>query len=197
MFEKIIGNDAIKDTLKKSANLNNISHSYLFLGIDGIGKKMIAKEFSKMIMCLDDSTKEYCNSCKSCIEFNTNNNPDFFYVEPDGNSIKIDTIREMLKKVAEKPIISRKKIFMIDNADKMTVEAQNCLLKTLEEPPEYICIILISSNENSLLNTIKSRCTIINFNKISNKEIKEYLENELKETNITKNIIDMADRKYC
>ena len=95
MFEKIIGNDSIKEQLVKSLNNNQISHSYLFIGIEGIGKKLIATEFAKAILCLND--KKYCNNCKSCIEFDSDNNPDFLYIEPDGNSIKIDQIREMQK----------------------------------------------------------------------------------------------------
>ena len=191
MFEKVLGNDLIKETLTKSVKLSKISHSYLFTGIDGIGKKMIAKEFAKMLMCLNEI--KYCNSCKSCIEFDTNNNPDFFYIEPDGNSIKIEQIRDLQKKVLEKPIISNKKIFIIDNSDKMTVEAQNCLLKTLEEPPKYITIILITSNENKLLTTIKSRCMTISFNKISDEDIKKYLDTQFGKSNISNDIIKIAD----
>ncbi len=191
MFDKIIGNDTIKETLQKLVNSGKVSHSYLFTGLDGIGKKMIAKEFAKMLMCLNEN--KYCNNCKSCIEFDTNNNPDFFYIEPEGNSIKIEQIRDAQRKVSEKPIISNKKIFIIDNADKMTLEAQNCLLKTLEEPPEFITIILISSNDNNLLATIKSRCTIVYFNRISDDEIKKYLYDNFDDINITSNIIDMAN----
>ena len=107
-----------------------------------------------------------CNKCKSCIEFDSDNNPDFFLIEPDGNSIKIDQIRQMQKSVLEKPIESSKKVYIIDNCHLMTKEAQNCLLKTLEEPPEFVTIILVSANENLILNTIKSRCTSIKFNSI-------------------------------
>ena len=77
MFEKIIGNDIIKEQLKKSINNNQISHSYLFVGIEGIGKKMLATELAKAILCLNDN--KYCNNCKSCVEFDGNNNPDFLY----------------------------------------------------------------------------------------------------------------------
>ena len=141
MFDEIIGNDRIKNQLKQAVDLNKTSHSYLFLGISGIGKKMIAKEFAKMILC--ENEKKYCNQCKSCIEFDSNNNPDFTLIEPDGASIKIDQIRQMQKKIIEAPIISKNKVYIIDDADLMTTEAQNCLLKTLEEPPEFVTIILI------------------------------------------------------
>ena len=93
----------------------------------------------------------------------------------DGKSIKIEQIRYMQEKIAEKPITSNKKIYIIDNSDTMTKEAQNCLLKTLEEPPEYAVIILLVSNENNILNTIKSRCTKILFNPLSKEELLYYL----------------------
>lgn len=176
MFEKIIGNNNIKNELIHTVELNKISHSYLFLGTAGIGKKEIAKEFAKMILCLNE--KKYCNHCKSCIEFDSNNNPDFQMVEPDGNSIKIEQIRQMQRKIIEAPIISQNKVYIINDADLMTIEAQNCLLKTLEEPPEFVTIILIGSNENNFLSTIKSRCTIIKFQDIENSQIKDYLENK-------------------
>lgn len=174
MFEQILGNKKITEQLTNSIKIGNISHSYLFLGTQGIGKKMIAKEFAKMILCTSED--KYCGVCKSCIEFDTDNNPDFSIIEPDGNSIKIDQIREFQKKVSEKPIISQKKVYIINDSDKMTVEAQNCLLKTLEEPPEFVTIILVGTNENAFLSTIKSRCMILHFEEISEEEILKYLE---------------------
>lgn len=189
MFEHIIGNDNIKQNLEDAIKLNKIAHSYLFIGIKGIGKKMIAKDFAKKILCLNEN--KYCNNCKSCIRFETNNNPDFSIIEPDGNSIKIEQIREMQRKIQEKPIISTQKIYLIDDADCMTKEAQNCLLKTLEEPPKFAKIILIGSNEQDFLSTIKSRCIILHFNKISDKLIKEYLEKQYGMKNINQDILDM------
>ena len=139
MFEELIGNQKVKETLIKSIISNRISHSYMFLGIEGIGKALFAKEFAKAILCLKEG--EYCDNCKSCIEFSTDNNPDYVYIEPEETKIKIDQIRNMQLKVAEKPIISNKKVYIINDAETMTPEAQNCLLKTLEEPPEYVTII--------------------------------------------------------
>lgn len=173
MFENILGNDKIKDMLKLSIKNNKVSHSYLFVGMSGIGKQMIAKEFAKAILCLSED--KYCNKCKSCIEFDSNNNPDFFCIEPDGNSIKIDMIRELQKSIQEKPIISSRKVYIINDADKMTKDAQNCLLKTLEEPPEFASIILVGKNENEFLATIKSRCMILRFSPIDDEQMKNYL----------------------
>ena len=189
MFEKKVGNEKIKENLKKSFEQNKTSHSYLFIGVEGIGKKMIAKDFAKRILCIEN--KENCDTCKSCIEFNTNNNPDFMIISPDGNSIKIEQIRDLQKSIQEKPIISTKKVYIIDDADKMTSEAQNCLLKTLEEPPEFATIILIGSNESSFLSTIKSRCMILHFEPIENKELKKFLEENYGFSNISANMLDV------
>jgi len=189
MFDRIIGNDKIKEQLKQAVNLNKTSHSYLFLGTSGIGKKMIAKEFAKMILC--EAEEKYCNHCKSCIEFDSNNNPDFQMIVPDGASIKIDQIRQLQKKLLEAPIISKNKVYIIDDADFMTTEAQNCLLKTLEEPPEFVTIILIGSKESSFLSTIKSRCTIIKFQTIEDEEIKKYLSQNYGIENISEDMLDI------
>lgn len=174
MFNNILGNDNIKELLTNAVKNNKASHSYMFVGTEGIGKRLIAKEFAKMILCTYEN--KYCSKCKSCMEFDSDNNPDFRIIEPDGNSLKIEQIREFQNKVAEKPIISNRKVYIINDSDKMTAEAQNCLLKTLEEPPEYVTIILIGSNESAFLDTIKSRCMILRFNKISDENIVKFLE---------------------
>ena len=188
MFQNILGNDKIKELLQEAVKANKVSHSYLFVGQAGIGKKMIATKFAKAILCLGDD--KYCNNCKSCLEFDGNNNPDFILIEPEGNNIKIDQIRNMQRKVQEKPIISNKKVYIINSADLMTKEAQNALLKTLEEPPEFVTIILVGENENEFLATIKSRCMILHFNPISNSDMKKYLE-ENYNMNVTSNMLDV------
>ena len=174
MFENVIGNEKNKQILEKTVKLNKVSHSYIFCGIEGIGKKEIAKEFANMILNKD-----------------INNNPDFLLIEPEDGKIKIEKIREIQKKAAEKPIISDKKIYILNDADTMTTEAQNCLLKTLEEPPEYLTIILICSNENNLLSTIKSRCTRMYFEPIPEEKIKEYIEKNLG-ISIKQNTIELS-----
>ena len=191
-FNNIIGNKNVKDFLIKSINNNTVLHSYMFIGIDGIGKKMIAQQFAKMILCEEFNGVE-CNVCKSCVEFESGNNPDYMYIEPDGKVIRIEQIREMQSKVVEKPVNLKKKVYIIDNADYMTKEAQNCLLKTLEEPPEYIVIILIVSNENKILPTIKSRCVKLSFEKIKDEEIKRVLIEDSKNQNISNNILKLCD----
>lgn len=190
-FEKIIGNERIKQELQEAVKNNTISHSYLFSGENGVGKKLFAKEFAKMILCLGDN--KYCNKCSSCIKFDSENNPDFVVLQPDGNSIKIEQIREMQENIYIKPIVSEKKVFIIDDSDRMTEAAQNSLLKTLEEPPEYIIIILVASNENKLLNTIKSRCLKIGFNNINKTELMQYISNEKIMENPSDNLLAMSN----
>ena len=175
MFENIIGNDNVKESLIKAVNSNTVSHSYLFTGKSGIGKKIFAKELAKKVMCLGK------DNCESCIKFNANSNPDFQIIIPDGKAIKIDQIRNLQSKIVEKPIISNKKVYIIDNADTMTEESQNCLLKSLEEPSEYAMIILIASNENRILQTIKSRCIIIKFEDLTDRQISNFLHLDNKE----------------
>lgn len=189
MFENILGNNPIKNLLKQAIEHNKISHSYLLVGTLGIGKKMMATEYAKAILCLEQ--EKPCNTCKSCIEFDSQNNPDFLCMKPEGNSIKIEQIRELQKRIQEKPIISNKKVYIIDDADLMTKEAQNCLLKTLEEPPQFATIILIGSNENAFLTTIKSRCMILHFNPIENLEIKQYLEKNYQISGISQNMLNI------
>lgn len=191
MFNNIIGNQHNKELLKQVINNNNIAHSYMFIGQESTGKLMFAKEFAKAILCSNDIRP--CNNCKSCIEFDTLNNPDFKLITPDGNNIKIEQIRELTKAVYEKPIVSARKVYIIDDSNLMTKEAQNSLLKTLEEPPEYVTIILICSNENLFLPTIKSRCTKILFNKLNNEELKLVLKEKFNYINIPEIVLKISN----
>lgn len=188
MFENLIGNEKTKQDLKTVLQNNKVSHSYMFIGDKGIGKYQFAKEFAKGILCLNE--EKPCGSCKSCIEFNNNNNPDYKYIGlEDESSIKIEAIRKIQEKVQELPIVSSKKVYIIDDSEYMTKEAQNCLLKTIEEPPEFVTVILITSNENKILNTIKSRCLKIYFSNINNNELKQFLMDKYKINNISENML--------
>lgn len=184
----IKGNEQVRSELKKIVQNDDVLHSYMFIGPEGIGKKEIAKEFAKQILC--QTKKDNC-SCKSCISFDSGNNPDFTLIQEDGNYIKIGQIRELIEKVYEKPIESNKKVYIIDNSDKMNPEAQNALLKTLEEPPEYIVIILITSNADNILNTVKSRCIKVSFEKISNEDIKTILNERGFNSNIDERMFEL------
>lgn len=188
MFENIIGNDGSKEILNNIIISNTISHSYIFSGISGIGKFLFAKEFAKAVLCLNNTIKP-CGYCKSCESFENLNNPDVIIIDEQEESIKTEQIKKLANSVLEKPIQGSRKVYIINNSENMTKEAQNSLLKTLEEPPKYVVIILVTSNENLLLNTIKSRCIKILFNKLSDNEIKEYFLK--KSENIDDSIINV------
>lgn len=190
-YNNILGNEEVKEYLNEQVKKNNIVHSYLFSGIEAIGKKMIAQEFAKDILCFENNS-EFCK-CKSCVSLIEENHPDFALINKNSETIKIEQIRELTNKIIEKPIVSSKKVYIINDAEKMTKEAQNCLLKTLEEPPEFAILILITSNENLLLTTVKSRCMKINFHAISNEEMKKYCEENLGYNNIDLNRIKSFD----
>ena len=189
-FDNIFGNDKIKKLLETSIKSNNLVHSYMFVGSSGIGKKLFATEFAKVILC--ESNDDACNSCSSCVKFNSGNHPDLAVIDTDdGKNIKIDQVRNLQEQIAEKPIISNKKVYIINNSDLMTTEAQNCLLKTLEEPPEYAVIILVLSNESKLLTTIKSRCTKISFKNLSKSDLNNYAR--LNNIQFNENMLDICD----
>lgn len=170
MFENILGNDNIKKYLINCINNKNFLHSYIFSGNKGVGKYTLAKEFAKMI--LEDDMMQ-----------------DYYELKPDGKSVKIAQIRDLQAEINIKPVVSEKSVYIIDDADLMTVEAQNSLLKTLEEPPKYVVIILIVHNDSNILSTVKSRCINLHFNKLSNEDIQKYfIDNNL---NIEKESIDV------
>ncbi|MDW0001204.1 DNA polymerase III subunit delta' [Clostridioides difficile] len=157
-FENIIGQDFAKKYLTNSIKKNKLNNAYMFEGMDGIGKKKFADELSKLLLDYE----------------NLENSPDYVLIKPDGNSIKIAQIRNLQSDIVIRPHRDYK-IYIINNAEKMTLEAQNALLKTLEEPPNYAIIILVTNNKESLLETIKSRCDIIKFSPIPIEDLKSYL----------------------
>lgn len=168
-FKNIIGQEFAKKYITNSIKNNKINHAYMFEGIDGIGKYLFAKELGNILINIE----------------NVDNSPDYIKIEPSGNSIKIAQIRELQSDIIIKPH-SNYKIYIINHAEKMTVESQNALLKTLEEPPEYAIIILITNNKESLLPTIRSRCEIIKFLPISIIELKKYLmDRDIEESKAT------------
>ena len=153
---EIIGNLKNRKEFEKIVQSGNVLHSYLFLGNDGIGKYMLAKTFARSVLCLNGGKDDNC-TCKSCKCFDGDNHPDFHVIEEkEKATIPVDKIREgLIYDASIKPIISNRKVYIVRDAEKMNASGQNALLKTLEEPPEYVVIILITSNENMILTTIK------------------------------------------
>lgn len=166
-------NAQIEELLKNTIKSKKVVNGYMFSGSGKTKNYDYAKKFAKMILCLSPEDEE-CKKCKSCLMFDDDNHSDYFEINKESSeSIKIDEIRGMQERIAEKPITSSKKVYLINNAEQMTQEAQNCLLKTLEEPPDFITILLVANNENTILPTIKSRCTKIVFTEENAEELSE------------------------
>lgn len=180
-FGKVIGHEKLVEGLQKSIEIDQISHSYLFEGEESIGKKMVALLFSKTLLCKEEGL-EPCNRCNSCLKFDNWNHPDFELIEPEKNLIKKAKIDDVIKSMSIAPLESKRKIIVIDNSDQIGVEGQNGLLKTLEEPPPYVNIILISSNSNNLIPTILSRCQVVKFYQVDSKKIEELLKRDYNKT---------------
>ena len=174
MSDFILGNEKIRHHLRESIIKQSISHSYILAGDNGIGKSKIAREFAMELICEKHTG---CGECPACRQFLADAYPDFFYMDADGKeSIGIDRIREnIVNDVSIRPYHGKAKIYIIDEADKMTVGAQNALLKTIEEPPEYVVILLLVRNMSLLLETIRSRCIKLLLSAVSNDRIKSWL----------------------
>ncbi|SHH76748.1 DNA polymerase III subunit delta' [Sporanaerobacter acetigenes] len=170
----IVGHEKIIQSLKRAIENDKISHSYLFQGPEAIGKKKVAYEFAKTLLCKRRGL-EPCNECSSCIKFDSSNHPDFYLVEAEKNTIKKSQIEEAIKSMMLKPLEGNRKIYIIDDSFKLRKEAQNAFLKTLEEPPSYVNIILISTSSENILPTILSRCEVINFIPVEKEKIVKVL----------------------
>jgi len=174
MSDFILGNEKIRHHLRESIIKKSISHAYILAGDNGIGKSKIAREFAMELICEKHTG---CGECPACRQFLADAYPDFFYMDAEGKeSIGIDRIREnIVNDVSIRPYHGKVKIYIIDEADKMTVGAQNALLKTIEEPPEYVVILLLVRNMSLLLETIRSRCIKLLLSAVSNDRIKSWL----------------------
>ena len=172
-FSKILGQDRAVEKVRRIVNEGRVGHSYLFFGPDGIGKRTIAIKFAQALNC-DEYRDDICGECLSCRKIGGMNHPDLFLIEPDGEYIKIEQARELQRKINLKVYEGKKKVVIINQAQKMTIEAANALLKVLEEPPPDTVLILLANNRDSLLPTIVSRCQIIRFN-LLNKQVQQNL----------------------
>ena len=176
-FSEIYGHDKIKEHLQAGIELGKVSHAYIFNGSLGAGKKEMAMLFAKTLQCAGEG-KEPCNQCHSCIQADSSNQPDIIWVKHEkAASIGVDDIREqVIGDIQIKPYSSRYKIYIIDEAEKLTVQAQNALLKTIEEPPSYGIIILLTTNADIFLQTILSRCVKLDFKPVEDELVKKYLK---------------------
>ena len=183
-FELVYGQDVIVKTLKNVIKNDKLSHAYLFTGPRGTGKTSSAKLFAKAINCSNNKDGDACNECENCKSFNNNSNPDIIEIDAASNN-GVDEIREIKNKVSLVPSMSKYKVYIIDEVHMLSIGAFNALLKTLEEPPEYIIFILATTEPQKIPSTIISRCQRFDFKSISHDKMKQCLENIISKENIT------------
>ena len=175
-FKDVIGHEQIIEHLSSALKNGKISHAYIFNGEDGAGKSMIAGIFAKALEC-EAGYGDACDRCHSCHQADSGNQPDIRWVQHSKpNSIGVEDIRTQVNgDMAIKPYSSKYKIYIIDDAQKLTVEAQNALLKTIEEPPAYGIVMLLTNSLEALLPTIRSRCITLNLKAVAFEDIQAYL----------------------
>ena len=175
-FANIIGQQSVKEHLRRSLQSSKISHAYIFYGEKGSGKKTLADLFARALQCEAKGWATPCGICRSCVAFNHNNHPDVIYVRGEKKNLVVDEIREqILQTVDLKPYQYEKKIYIIEKADTMNIQAQNALLKTLEEPPAHAVFLLLAEREDAFLQTILSRVVTMKLRPISEADVAAYL----------------------
>ena len=175
-FQEILGHEQIIEHFKNAITMDKVSHAYILNGPDLSGKRMLAEAFALPLQCEKKGT-EPCMECHSCKQAIGRNQPDIIYLQHEKpNTISVDDIRTQINNdIVVKPYSSPYKIYIIDEAEKMNVQAQNALLKTIEEPPKYAIILLLTTNAETFLPTILSRCIRLDLKVVSDEKIKAYL----------------------
>ena len=175
-FKEIIGHNQIVEHLKNAIRMEKVSHAYILNGENSSGKMMIAEAFAMALQC-ESGKEEPCMNCRLCHQAVEHNQPDIIYVSHEKpNIISVDDIRHQLNNdIVIKPYSSKYKIYIVDEAEKMNTQAQNALLKTIEEPPAYGIILLLTTNADAFLPTILSRCITLNLKSVNEELIKEHL----------------------
>ena len=179
-FQDIIGQEQICEHLQTALKLQKVSHAYIINGERNSGKKFIARIFAMALQCTREGEKP-CQVCRSCGQALSENHPDIIRITHEKpNSIGVEDIRTQVNNdMGIKPYQGPYKVYLIEEAEKMTVQAQNALLKTLEEPPEYGVIILMTSSLEALLPTIQSRCVLLNMRPVRDELVQKYLMEQL------------------
>ncbi len=187
-FSQIAGQEKIKKSLINSIINNQVSHCYIFEGPKGMGKYTLALVFAQALLCKNFDNNP-CNKCSDCLKVNSDNHPDLHVINSDETTIKREEIDELINSIYKKPYEADKKIYIIREAQEMTVQAANTLLKTLEEPPKDSVIILLTTNSNRLLTTILSRGQHIKLNNVSKETIISYLTDNY---NLKEDVAELA-----
>ena len=176
-FKSVIGHEQIIQHMSTALKNKKISHAYIFEGPNGCGKNMLAKAFSKALEC-EAGYGDSCNMCRSCHQMDTGNQPDVKWLTHEKPAtISVDDVRTQINAdMGIKPYSSKYKIYIVDEAEKMNEQAQNALLKTIEEPPAYGIIILLTTNADTFLQTILSRCVRLDFRPLRDTLVTQYLQ---------------------
>ncbi|MBQ7707647.1 MAG: DNA polymerase III subunit delta' [Lachnospiraceae bacterium] len=178
-FRDIVGHEDIIKHFKSSIEMDKVAHAYIINGEVGSGKKTLARTFAKTLQC-EEGKSDPCDKCQSCKQVESGNHPDIIYVTHDNTTISVNDVRDQIISTMDiKPYKSRYKIYIVDEAELMTREAQNALLKTMEEPPEYGVLILLTSNIDKLLPTVISRSIVLNTKPVRERDILDYLTKEM------------------
>lgn len=179
-FKDIPGQEHIKAHFQKAITNHNISHAYILSGESGMGHKSLAEAFALSLLC-ESGKVNPCLTCHSCKQVLSGNHPDLIYVTHEKPaSIGVDDVRKQINDtIVIRPYSSDYKIYIVDEAEKMTVQAQNALLKTIEEPPSYAIIILLTTNQDIFLPTILSRCIQMKLKPLKDSVIRDYLITDL------------------
>ena len=175
-LKEILGHEPIKEHFFNAVLTGNISHAYILSGEAGMGKKSLANAFALALLC-EKGQADPCRQCHACKQVMSGNHPDLIYVTHEKPaSIGVDDVRRQINDTIQvKPYSSAHKIYIVDEAEKMTVQAQNALLKTIEEPPAYAVILLLTTNAEAFLPTILSRCVQLKLKPLKDGEVKDYL----------------------
>ncbi|RLE11365.1 DNA polymerase III subunit delta' [Candidatus Aerophobetes bacterium] len=177
-FKDIRGQKSALEKIRADIKRKKLSGAYLFTGPPGVGKQMTAISFAKALNCKMDSLNG-CDRCSSCVKMEKMNHPNLRIINPEGESIKIEQIRNLKTESSFRVYEGRKKVWIINEAEKLTPQAANSLLKILEEPPGYLIIILITHIPGFLPPTILSRCRVVEFSSLSCQDISEILKNKV------------------
>jgi DNA polymerase-3 subunit delta' len=176
-FSEIVGHEQIKEHLQTAIRDRKPFHAYIFQGDVGVGKETMARTFAAGLQCQAEEGDKPCRSCVSCHQTDSGNQPDVIWVTRERASLGVEDIREQLCNTMDiKPFSSPYKIYIVPEAEKMTEAAQNALLKTIEEPPEYGVVLLLTSNISALLPTIQSRCLTLEFRPLSTATVEAFLK---------------------
>ncbi|MCD7761590.1 MAG: DNA polymerase III subunit delta' [Lachnospiraceae bacterium] len=190
-FEDILGHKKEVSHLEQAIRSGKVSHAYIFNGEKGTGKNMLAKAFAQTLQCeqiqIPSGPQEEikkivpCGECHSCKQAASGNHPDIIFLQHEKPaSIGVDDVRDQLVGDAQiRPYNGRYKIYIISDAEKMTAQAQNAILKTIEEPPDYVIVLLLTANDRALLDTIRSRCVTLNLKPVPDDVVKEYLMEQI------------------